>query len=291
MRKALLILSLIFTGVLSAQIRCEVWQYLGTDSANKTLAKTEIYNERGLLISETFTHCRYGSSIETDGIWTFQYTDTLLISRTFAATDGDSMRHFFQYDSSGKLIHDSYYQRRFVQSDTVPSGVFTFTRVVTDTNEGKWEHFSEGIYTYDRWGRKVACTSKSERRGTEMKETRVYDKKGRILSQEVFVGGIRYKNVEYTHFKGGYSYLVTLYDDNGTMKHTLPPDSLGYWPRLKTTCKLDKKGRIIEVFNTEEDKRQREKTVTHHDAEGRVARKVYYDEQNRLSTTHIYTYN
>ena len=101
MRLAIVFLFLCKTA-LYAQSTCKVWQWTGTDSANKTIARTDLLNEHGLTIRSAWTgYQMYPYSIPDQVSFT-KYRDTLQTMWICATPEGDSMRIDFSYNENGQ---------------------------------------------------------------------------------------------------------------------------------------------------------------------------------------------
>lgn len=290
MRLAILLTFTICTSILHSQSTCETWQWTGTDSTNKTLARTDVLNEHGKVAKATWTGYQMQAYTIPDQVNFSTYRDTLATSWTSSTPDGDSTRIQYEYNEAGQCVHKNEYRFTHVTPDTGSTGMFTFTDVKVDNAEGKWILRTEGTYTYDRWGRKVMFTAITPEGKESQKHTWTYDKKGRIATQEFSTGGFTYRKDEYKYFKGGYATTMILYDDYGKPRHKLSPDSAMYRPLSISTYKLDDKGRKVEVRVTDDKKKQKSRQTFSYDSAGRQVRDVYYDAEDRVVVVHEYVW-
>jgi hypothetical protein len=286
-----LIAFLLCSTALHAQTTREVWQYAGTDSAAKTLAGTERFDAQGNIVYRKVTGWQQTAAITyVDGEFTFEYADTLVMVWNSTTTTGDSSRVEFQYDGAGRLVHQDYWERRYVDPDTVQSGMFTVVRVPLDSTEGKWVRRTEVSHTYDQWGREVRRDNKSLVTSWNSSLHFAYDDKGRMLKCTFYMD--RYRDWEecFEYFDGGYRYTRTWFSRKGKKIRKPGKDILPFMLPRTYTFRTDAQGRIIEEQCTNHKGKLIDRTVTFYNAKGKVTRTVYYDAEGKPAITHVYEY-
>ena len=95
MRSLLIHALLLVAGAISAQTtpQLNVYQYFGTDSLTKSIAKTINYNSRGQVSTEKYVGWKTSAQEGTDdGTYTYFYNDTFLVRKLYGSADGDSSR-------------------------------------------------------------------------------------------------------------------------------------------------------------------------------------------------------
>ena len=280
---------LLHTG-LFAQTTCKVWQYTGTDSANRTLANTQRY-DGGRVVYEKCTGFIYGPGITgSDGEYIRVYTDTLLTNWSFWSVDGDSMRTELQYDSAGRLIHEVTFRRKYLPPDTGMSGGYVVILVSTDTNDGKWVKSAETDYVYDAQGHKTSSRTFWKPGGEPDGYVWEYDDKGRMSKSQYYSHTILVWENQYEYFKGGYSYTRTWFDEKGKKIRKAGVDIPPFMLPRKHVYKVDAYGRIIEVRTCDARGKQIDRKVLFYTADGKPACEIFYDEKDKQVLTHVYSY-
>lgn len=290
MRTTLISALLMLCNLLFAQSTCEVWQWKGSDSVNKVLAKTQTFNSNGSIVFERVTgfvdNPRYGGSDEEI---INLYSDTFLTSKTIALPSRDSFRFEMSYDSAGRMVHWSSYRKDYVIDDTVKSGMFTIDIVDVDTILGKWRFLSEIRMTYDRWGRKVLDEQRSSDHSWQPSSKWEYDQMGRTKRYEYYVDGQLYRFSTFNYYAGGYSCDYS-YCVDGKVIRKPGKDSPRYMHKKTSKQKLDDKGRIVEECNLDHKGRQIDRRIISYDVQGRILGEVYFDAADTVALTHCYVY-
>lgn len=288
MRFVTVFLFLFVINLLPAQItRCEVKQYFGTDSLNATVAKIMTYNSRGQMITEQFIGWKKNEQEGTsDGTYTYFYNDTFLIKWIYGDPNGDSSRMEFTYDVTGRLTQQSLFKLKLVGG----GGPYTDDPRPVQVNL-RWVQTSIVNFSYDQKGRKILYDATRLHYTPQNMYKWEYDDLNRVIKQESYSRGKLTWNEDYQYFDWGYRYWRTWYDFDGNMRHEFSPETPQYYPLLFFTYKLDKQRRIIEERITDEKQKLRGRTVTIYNAQGRIARTVNYNAEDKQAVTHIYEYN
>lgn len=282
---------LIFSSLLlSAQVspRCEVYQYFGTDSINKSLAQVITYNSRGQMVTQQYINWKSTEQEGTDnGTYTYVYADTFLTTRYYGSDDGDSTRMTYQYDASGKVSKWSYFELKSVGN----TGGFVRPGDGTNSNNmgRRWEQTSEVNFVYDSKGRKITYDATRLHYSAQNMYKWEYDDLNRVTVQTSYSRGRITWREDYQYFDWGYRYWRIWYDESGNPRHE-NKESYAYWPLYFYNCTLDKQGRVSEERITDENKKLHGRTVTSYMKSGQLARTVYYNAQDVQSVTHIYVY-
>lgn len=289
-RFSLLIAFSVIAAVLCAQSTCEVWQWLGTDSANKILAKTERYNSRGQLVAERITGFQRELLFPAMNYETYlQYSDTLLKTWNSVA-DRDSSRIENAYDSLGRLATYTVYRRNYVLMDTVQSGMFVIDRVSLEPCEGDWKCTGVTSFTYDQHGRMTHRESKWSGTSSGSASRWEYDEQDRKTKEEYYLFGKLHWYYTVAYFDGGYTETYTWYNDKGKVERKPGRKSPQYMQKKTTIVKLDTQGRIVEERDVDQKGKQITRTTTSYNSEGKLERVVYYDEKDTAVLTHVYVY-
>lgn len=268
-----------------AQPRCEVMQFMGTDSAHPSLAHLMVYNERGQTIRETFKgYYETPQQLTTDGEYTYFYNDTFLTRWAYSSYSGDSSRLEFKYDANGRLIQQSLFELKAIGNDR---GIYNGTGTASPR---RWEQTSLVNFTYDDKGNKILFDATRLHNSPQNMYKWEYDEKNRVVKHESYSRGKLTWKEDYQYFDWGYRFWRTWYDFDGNMRHEFSQESPQYYPLLFFTYKLDKQGRIIEERITDEKQKLQGRTVTFYGNDGRISRTLYYDANDQQSVTHIYNY-
>lgn len=254
--------------------KCSIYQYQGNDSGNKELVCTQIFNERGKIVHDTFTN--FGIYVDSvlepfllDGICDYYYEDTLLkMKKNYRMTDDSARFSFYIYNESGRLCKElSFYRGRF--SDTL-------------------------FYTYDAWG------NLQEINHRDFTRTYSYDRQGRLLKESVAEGDYPITTFEYAEHSSTRYFEI---DRFTTRKFVAISD------RKKRVIEEDtyscRPGRFVPEYNSKGEFlissykywghhadmscRLLSKDFTTYDREGRIAKKIHWRD-NEITTTHIYVY-
>jgi len=290
MRTKLISAIVLLSKVLCAQSTCEVWQWTGTDSANKILAKTQQFDPQGHLIYEKNTGFVYlpiyGPEFTAIN---YQYKDTLLITTILVNPELDSFCYQYSYDSAGRLVHTISSRKDHILKDTVQSGMFTISRVSVDSTDGKWRFLYESRITYDRWGRKILEEDNSPKFPWRPDGVWKYDEKGRVSSYYYYSFGKLHWSESYSYFDRGYSLIFTWYDEN---EKVVKPGrkSLPYQRKKTMMVYQDKRGNIVEERNLDYKGKQIDRKTSSYNAAGKIAGEVYYDAEDSVVVTHVYIY-
>lgn len=277
---------------LNAQSVCEIWQFAGDDSTNKTLAKKITYNDRGQKIADFTNGYKTGAVMDADGSSVYTYLDTLLVGWTAAYTNGDSSRMKLEYNDKGQLIRQSLFEREATLqeiSDKYP-GTIQLNTGPLNPNAGKWIQTSLVNYSYDSKGRKILYDASKLHYTSQNIYKWEYDDRGRVIKHQSFTGPKLIWQEDYQYFDWGYKYWRVWYDEGGNMRHENEYGSPGYWPLYIYNVKVDNKQREYQVFVTDEKQRMQEQTKTTYDEKDRVTRTEYYGPDNHVAITHIYVY-
>lgn len=287
MRYAVVFVFLFLGDLLSAQItRCEVKQFPGTDSLNATVAKIITYNSRGQMITEQFIGWKKNEHEGLpDGTYTYFYNDTLLTKWVYGSASGDSSRMEFVYDATGKLTQQSLFEIKLIGG----GGPYTDEPRPGQVNF-RWVQTSIVNFSYDQKGRKILYDATRLHYTPQNMYKWEYDDQNRVVKQESYSRGKLTWKEDYQYFDWGYRYWRTWYDFEGNMRHEFSPETPQYYPLLFFACKLDKQGRIIEERIVNEKQLLQERTVTTYNTQGRMARTVNYNANDKPAVTHVYNY-
>ena len=287
----LLFSALSFCALLNAQSTCEVWQWTGTDSANRKGVCWKSYNAHDDLVLEKMdsmiTAPDYGPLV-----WevSYQFRDTVLISSMVISERNDSSRMEFRHNDSGKVIGFVEYHRRYVLPDTIRSGMFTINIVPTDSADGRWVKSSDVNYTFDRWGRMIAFESFYFSTSSKSRFLIQYDEQGRELKQEFYTRDQKQNETVYEYFDGGHRYTRYWFNEKGKVIRKPGKDIWeGMLPRT-TTELTDAGGRATDRRVTDRKGKQIEHCVMTYNAQGKMTREVFYDAEGRVLLTHVYVY-
>ncbi|HTF05200.1 MAG TPA: hypothetical protein VK826_14325 [Bacteroidia bacterium] len=266
--------------------RCEIWQYFGTDSVNKSLAQIITYNARGQMVTEQYIGWKTTMQEGTpDGTYTYIYNDTFLVKRIYSSETGDSSYTVYTYDG-GRLIRQSQFELKSVGN--------TGGQLQIDDGSGKskgprrWEQTSDISFSYDAKGRKILYDASRLHFSTQNMYKWTYDDQNRVTQHQSYSRGKLTWQEDYQYFEGSYRYFRIWYDAEGNPRHE-NKESYSYYPLLFFTYTLDKQGRIIEEKITDENKNLHERTTTAYNKVDKIAKTVHYTKDEQ-SVTHIYKY-
>lgn len=218
-----------------------------------------------------------------DGTYSYFYNDTFLTKWIYVNGIGDSSRMEFTYDVTGRLTRQSQYDLKFIMTgpytDEGPTG-----------SKRRWVQTSLVNFSYDQKGRKILYDATRLHYTPQNMYKWEYDDQNRVIRQESYSRGKLTWKEDYQYFDWGYRYWRTWFDLEGNMRHEFSPESPQYYPLLFFACKLDKQGRITEERITDEKQKLRGRTVTAYNSQGRIARTVNYNTEDKQAVTHIYEY-
>ncbi len=264
-----------------------VYQYFGTDSLTKTIAKTITYNARGQIATEQYINWKTPAQEGCDdGTYSYFYNDTFLIKRYYGSADGDSSRTEYTYDANGKLIRQSHFELKAVGN----TGGYIRPGDGGNTNSmgRRWEQTSEVNFTYDSKGRKILYDATRLHYSPQNMYKWEYDDQNRVTVQLSYSRGRLTWREDYQYFDWGYRYWRIWYDEEGSPRHE--SDESHYWPLYFYSCKLDKSGRLIEEKITDEKENSFGRTVTSYNKEGKILKTINYNAKDEQSVTHLFVY-
>ena len=279
---------LICCGFLNGQNfqRCDIYQYKGTDSLNKFISLTRLFNSSGQIVMETYKdYMRNASEGHLNRTYCYFYEDTLLVRRTSIDDEGDSTKISYYYNYKNQLIKRDYYtfERR------VKENVEWYVLSDEDFEEERtWLQTSSIEYSYDEKGHKILYDATKLHYSIQNKYTWLYDSLGRVVEYYSFDNDRLIWLEEFTYFDDGYSFTRTWYDDQGNLRHL--KEKWDYSPQYTFTHKLNEKGQVIEKKVTDEKGEKGSKEITTYNSNGDIEKFTSYDSNEEPVITHIYVY-
>ena len=269
-------------------IKCDVYQFMGTDSTNKKVVLTQILNSSGQVISETYKGFME-NSVEgiADGSYFYSYKDSLLTKRTSIDYNNDSAKMFCYYNGENQLIKEEHFDfkkrlKNNVRCDNCTNEDYE--------NEATWKKVSEINYSYDNSGNKILYDATSLHVDTQDRYTWTYDSLGRVSKYSSFDGKKLLWIEEYSYFRKGYKVTHTWYGRDGNPEHLKTKDS-GFVPRRTNTYDVNDKGRVIKETSETEKGETESVKKTFYNPKGQVIRTVCYDNNRQPEVTHVYVYH
>ncbi len=283
MKIKIVLFFLLISGLCKGQTfsKLDVYQFIGNDSLQKTIALRQTFNTSGQLTSETYNgYKRNLADGPSDGSYFYYYKDTLLIKRIFVDNKKDSTKMLCHYNNKNQLTK----QEHFTFNKNIHKGI------VKSEETKSWEKTSEINYSYDEQGREILYDATKLHFTSQNKYTWKYDSLGRISQYCSFADEQLIWIKDYSYFIDGYKITRTWYDYDGNPTH-LKTKNWEYTPQNTYTFYLDKKGRVLkEVISTEKNEKVSTES-TFYNSSGQISRTVYLDEKTMSQITHIYIYN
>ena len=275
-------------------IKCEIYQFAGTDSSNIALTKVIKYDETERVVSEEYIGFKESSAESyLDATYFYFYQDSLLISRTSIDRNNDSTKVIFKYTKNQLLKTATHYEfARWMKKDVDKGIGKPDGDIVTEDDyedNRTWKTTSIINYKYDNKGNKIEYYAPKLHWGSQNRYTWKYDNQNRVIEH------CSYENKEiiwkeiYTYSNNNYEFTRTWYDYKGNPTH-LQKKGKGYWPQYKFKYKLDDQNRIIEEIVTNENEEMLSRTTSEYNEWGMIAKTVKYNQNNAPDMTHIYKY-
>lgn len=196
--------------------KCTVYQHDGLDTTKKHVALVQLFNEKGKVISKTYSQYMENSNVFTgDGTYLYLYNDTLLAEVLCIEGPKDtSSRSLYFYDSCHRLIRLEYYhcerklrnglRKGFGQ----PGGCIVYAEDFDTTKT--WTKSDETTFEYDNLGRRIG-----KHGGHDYDRAWEYDSLNRISEERCYSGGRLKCKEEYHYHNGYYQYARVYYDEFG----------------------------------------------------------------------------
>src|SRR5438046_5119714 len=90
--------------------QCIVYQFSGKDSTRKHIALIQTFNQKGKIVSETYSNYKKSSKEgNKDGTYYYYYTDTLLTKRLFIEYNNDTTKVLYYYNARNQCIREEYF--------------------------------------------------------------------------------------------------------------------------------------------------------------------------------------
>lgn len=298
MKYALAILFVLFGSITFGQKynTCEIYRYYGNDSTHQSLVFTQTFNDAGKIVHEVCNDMdNYDGPgaeyIKYAGLYDYYYENGLLKMVKSAATPGKYDKHLdttitsFYYYADKRLSKEVSTNRMYgcpatdtiiIVDDGEPNGPNVVYYDTLDTTVVHYYYNLEGKMTIkDHWH-----SNDGRANGTEFFK---YDEMGRVIVDSAYA-------VRQTFIKR------FLYDDNGYSYVGFLDGGYGG----KEEYILDSNKRVVEhsYFYDSDDKsvvgsivyKLLYRDLTEYFPNGRIARTRHYDDNNELTTTHIFVY-
>ncbi|MDO7846917.1 hypothetical protein Q5H92_11155 [Hymenobacter sp. M29] len=288
----------------------KIFQYEGTDSLQRTLAVTRVFNAQNQLLFEQY-HQKYeenGYGYFGGSTTRFIYRDTCLV-KTIGAMRGDSLKSYSLYNDKGQLIKSRSFQYQKKLKPSVDKGL---TRpggcIILPEDYEKNRVWQEGVTSVNRYnaeGKRVEYTSMQgstvldKRRWSYYKSGKLreqssssdiaasisrtcyfYDDRGRLSKQ------VSYRD-EKVSATNNYSYRNNSVYVNGTYAAFPGQYPLSVYRNVK---KLDLKGRLIEETDYVGRCTLETKKRIRYRPDGRIAQTVLFTCRDSSRLVHDYVY-